>query len=267
MVAPGENVTTQVERLYEELGWTMIGADTYDAQTWEDLRPSSATYVAGCRRRISRHLPASGDRLLDMASGPIQYAEYLEYSAHFTTRVCVDLSRRALDMAEAKIGVRGEYHHGDFLDLTIAQVDAAISLHTIYHIDQTRQEAAVRKLLAVVKPGGTVIIIYSNPHNLVSLAFAPVKAVRRLLRTGRGITTPDAIYFRPFPLGWWRRFEDVAQVSILPWRTFGAKAQKYLIPGGALGTWLLATLFRLEDRFPRFFARAGVYPMIVMRRR
>ena len=258
-------VTEQVKNLYENVGWTVIGDKTYDAETSEDLRAGSRKYVSACRLRVLRHLPQGGERLLDMASGPVQYAEYLEYSAGFDFRVCVDLSQRALDMAKAKLGSRGEYHAGDFLDLVIAPVDAAVSLHTIYYIHRDRQEAAVRKLIAVTKPGGTIVVIYSNPAYLVSSAFAPLRRFARIILRGlinRG--TKDTLYFYRHPLSWWDRFRDSGTVRIYPWRTFTSRDQKALIPDNRLGTGMLSLLFRLEDKYPRFFTAVGCYPMIVI---
>lgn len=202
-----------------------------------------------------------------MASGPIQYPEYLEYSANFETRVCVDLSQRALDMAKAKIGDRGEFHCGDFLDLELASVDAAVSLHTIYHIDQGRQEAAVRKLIALTNPGGVVVIVYSNPDNLVSGISRRVRRVGHSFRDARRAgTTLDTIYFEPFPLAWWQRFNDSGEVAIFPWRTFSTRVQHTAIPSGSVGTFVLKWLFRAEELWPRLFTRIGCYPMVVIKK-
>lgn len=260
-------ISQQVEKLYEDIGWTMVDGVTYDAKTSEDLRKTSSDYVSACRLRVLRHLPKTGHRLLDMASGPIQYPEYFKYSEGFDIRVCIDLSKRALDMAKAKLGDRGEYHEGDFLDLSIEMVDAAVSLHTIYHIDQDLQEKAVRKLITLTKPGGTVVIVYSNPNNLVSMLLAPLRKLAGLLkpRAERG-DTPDTIYFRPFPLAWWKRFEDTGSVHIYPWRTLSTRVQLSLIPGNLFGKWLLSKLFALEDLFPKFFVYIGCYPMIVIKK-
>ena len=260
-------VSARVRQLYDDIGWKESDGVTFDAQTGEDLRPSSAAYLSATRLRVTRHLPNSGDRIMDMASGPIQYPEYLEYSRGFSTRVCVDLSQRALDMAQAKIGHRGEYLCGDFLELPLEpdSLDAAVSLHTIYHIHASRQAAAVRKLVQLVKPGGTVVIVYSNPDNLVSTFARPL---RKLLGrvNAKDSTQPSTIYFEPQPLRWWRQFEDVAEVKLFPWRTLSTPVQKRLIPSGSIGRTLLRWLFKLEDRFPRFFTRIGVYPMVVLRK-
>lgn len=253
-------VSEQTKSFYDDVGWTVTGDATVDAQKWEDLRACAETYVSACRLRVLRHLPENGERLLDMASGPIQYPEYLRFSEHFAKRVCVDLSERALAIAQAKLGSRGEYLHGDFLELNIASnsFDAAVSLHTIYHIDMARQAAAVRELIRVTKPGAPIVVVYSNPRY-------PGAA---LLRIKRHLSKkPGDIYFHPFPLGWWQQFQDTAEVEIHPWRTFEARTQKLLFPDNAVGRKMLAWLYALEERFPAFFKSLGCYPMIVLRKR
>jgi SAM-dependent methyltransferase len=258
-------VANQVKSLYETIGWTKTGEVTYDAQSSEDLRGAAMSYISDCRLRVLRHLPKTGDRLLDMASGPVQYPEYLRYSEGYKTRVCVDLSQRALEMAELKLGAHGQYLEGDFLELAVEPVDAAVSLHTIYHIHKDSQEKAVRKLIGLTKPGGTIVIVYSNPFNLVSIILSPIRRIAEILspRKKNG-DRPDSIYFERFPLRWWSRFMNTGTVRILPWRTFSTPVQRALFPDNQLGQRMFSFLFALEDRYPRFFAAIGCYPMIVI---
>jgi len=253
-------VSRQTQNFYDAVGWTDTGAATVDAQKWEDLRACARDYVSACRLRVLRHLPKSGEKLLDMASGPIQYPEYLRFSENFAKRVCVDLSDRALNIARDRLGERGEYLHGDFLELEIPcdSFDAAVSLHTIYHIDSVRQAAAVRKLLDVTKPGAPVVIVYSNPRYPGALL---LKLKRRLSRR------QGDIYFHPFPLSWWQQFQDTANVNIYPWRAFEVRAQKLLFPDNAFGRKMFGWLYSLEEHFPAFFRSFGCYPMIVLRKR
>lgn len=259
------SVTNQVKAIYETTGWATIGDVTYDAQAWEDLRSAAKSYVSKCRLRVLNHLPPRGRRVLDMASGPIQYPEYLKYSENFETRVCVDLSQRALDIARSKLGAHGEYHVGDFLDLSIGQVDAAVSLHTIYHIHESRQEAAVRKLIEVTKPGGTITIVYSNPAYFISTLLSPLRRIVELFRSRQNLgETLDTIYFHRYPLSWWKRFSDLGAVQIHPWRTFGTREQRIFFPNNRVGAAMFSILFGLEDRYPRFFSAIGCYPMIVI---
>lgn len=259
-MAEKETAEAIVAKFYDGEGWQVDDGVTTDARKYEDLRPIAADYVSKCRLRVLRHIPAGGHAILDMASGPIQFPEYLEYSRNFAERHCVDLSANALAQAEAKIGLHGVYHHGSFFDLPFEDnyFDCAISLHTIYHIDADRQEDAVRKLVRITKPGKPVVIVYSTPNPLIG-------AVKSML--GRRPKEPPELYFHPHPNAWWRRFEDVAEVRLYPWRSFGAEAQRALIPDNALGRWMFRALFALEDRFPRFFVNRFQYPMIVLTKR
>ena len=225
-----------------------------------------------------RHIGSGGDRILDMASGPIQYPEYLTYSRNFKTRYCVDLSLQALAAARSLIGDHGEYLHGSFLDLRLDQdmFDCTISLHTIYHIHKDRQEEAVRKLLLVTKPGAPVIVVYSNPHNILDRLRASV--VGRLVRSARsrrrsssadGAPLPrdPGLYFYPHPISWWDRFREVADIQIYPWRSFESSIQKRLIPDNPVGQHMFRLLFWLEERLPRLFVRHFQYPMVVLKKR
>jgi ubiquinone/menaquinone biosynthesis C-methylase UbiE len=106
-----------VSQFYNTVGWETAEGITEDARRWEDLRSHAREYVSKCRLRVLRHIPESGLNILDMASGPIQYKEYLEYSKNFSKRYCVDLSEKALEGAKEKIGAHGVFLHGSFLDI------------------------------------------------------------------------------------------------------------------------------------------------------
>jgi ubiquinone/menaquinone biosynthesis C-methylase UbiE len=256
-------IEEEVREFYERSGWqAAAGEPVYaDAQLWEDLRPCAAAYVCACRRKVLEFLPPSGERILDAGSGPIQYPEYLEYSRDFATRVCVDLSQRALDAAREKLGDRGEYVQASLLELPFpdAHFDAAVSLHTIYHIDGDRQEHAVRELLRVLKPNARAIVVYANPDRLAG-------RLKRLVRRTRSVDS-GPIYFFAHPLSWWGRFRDEATVEIVPWRSLNANESRRLIPDNALGRWIFRAVLGFERTFPGLATRWGCYPMIVLAKR
>lgn len=258
-----DSVSSSVQRLYSHRLWESSDGLTEDARLWEDTRSSVGAYVVACRRRIQRHLSNEGGKLLDFASGPIQYPEYLEYSRDFSIRTCVDLAQGALLQAKKRLGRRGEYLHGDFLSIPISNdtFDCSISLHTIYHIDKAKQEEAVRKLIDVTKKGGPIVIVYSNPRNLVSTPFKVWGWLRNRLPSR---PQPSPLYFHAFPLSWWRRFEDQATVTLLPWRTLSGNNLRRLIPNNVLGSKVLRVLFFLEEKFPAVFLRLGEYPMVIL---
>jgi len=254
-----------VRTFYSTVGWKEAQGITEDARQFEDLRECAKEYVSKCRLRVLRHIPTVGDMMLDMASGPIQYPEYLEYSRAFAKRYCVDLSQEALDSAKSKLGGHGLYLCGSFFDLELDPdtFDCAISLHTIYHMDRSLQEQAVRKMLRLCKPSAPVVIVYSNSGALLP-------RLKRLLRPSKSVnyvSSDNGLYFFAHPIDWWNRFSDQADVRIYPWRSLGSNDQKRLIPDNRLGRSLLSLLYIIEDAFPRFFVRYFQYPMIVLTKR
>jgi len=279
-----ENNEVKANEYYNTVGWETEEEITEDARRWEDLREYPREYVSKSRLRLMRHIPKSGENILDMASGPIQYKEYLEYSRNFKKRYCVDLSSEALESARHKISNHGVFMHGDFLTLPFEEnfFDCAVSLHTIYHIEKNMQEKAVRKLIYVTKPGKPVIIIYSNPNTL--LVLKPYQQLRKFLSflynlpgkikqisvrdSKKKTAEPEVnLYIYPYPNEWWYSFSDVADVSIRPWRSFSSDIQQSIIPDNKIGKLMLKILFRLEDSFPNFFAKNFQYPMIILTKR
>jgi ubiquinone/menaquinone biosynthesis C-methylase UbiE len=262
-----------VAKFYNEFGWETEGEITEDAKRYEDLRDCAKKYVSKCRLRVLRHIPDKGENILDMASGPIQYKEYLEYSKNFKKRYCIDLSLKALNDAKKKIGDHGVFLCGSFFDIPLESnfFDCAISLHTIYHIDKDRQEEAVRKLISVVKPGSPVIIVYANPKVLIDyfkLLFRIINKFKSLLKTTETQRGKEYNLYRfSYPLEWWDRFSDAADVKILPWRSFTSEHQKVFIPNNRIGTKMFEFIFNLEERFPNFFAKHFQFPMIILKKK
>ena len=275
-----DHAEERISAFYNTVGWKTEEGITEDARRWEDLREYATEYVSKCRLRVLRHIPDHGVNILDMASGPIQFVEYLEYSKHFNKRYCVDLSAEALAEAKRKLGDHGVFLHGSFLSMPMQEnfFDCAISLHTIYHIDKDKQEEAVRKLVNVTKPGRSVIIVYSNPNNIVhadpnnfvrclKLPFRLLKRIKNVLKNPakqKEQKEDFAFYFHPHPIEWWKRFGDVADAKILPWRSFDSPTQKKLIPNNRFGKKMFGILFYLEDRFPEFFVKYFQYPMVIL---
>lgn len=262
-----------VSDFYNSGGWSVDNnGDTSDAYLFEDLRPSSRKYVSDCRKKIYSLIPRSGDLMLDMASGPIQYPEYLNYSRNFNKRYCIDLSSDALQQAEKKLGDKGVYICDSFFNVDIKPntFDLVLSLHTIYHIDAKMQADAVNKLIDLAKPGSKVIIIYSNPRSLeffLASALSTTKSFLKVFFSGMVIeksSTAD-LYFHAHPLKWWNSFNNKnTSVQIKCWRTFSASPQKKIFPSNVLGSIMLKILFFMEKYFDFIFSRFAAYPLIII---
>ena len=267
----------KVSEFYNKVGWETDVGITEDARRFEDLRESAEDYLSKCRLRVLRYIPENGENILDMASGPIQYKEYLQYSRNFKKRYCVDLSSSALEDAKKKIGDHGVFLKGSFFDIPLDEnfFDCAISLHTIYHIDKDKQEEAVRKLIYVTKPGQPIIVVYSNASKifkwvarLIRLPFfllsKPKELLEKLIK--KSVQKKDLdLYFYTHPNKWWNRFSDVAaNIKIMPWKSLNTDLQKCLIPNNKMGKKMFDMIFNLEERFPNFFAKYFCYSMIII---
>jgi len=248
-----------VFQFYKNSGWIKKKNITKDSEIFEDNRKFSADYVSKCRKRIQKYIPKKGNHFLDFASGPLQYPEYIKYSKNFKIRHCVDFSSEALREAKNKIGVKGRYYCKDFFKINFKEnfFDCILSMHTIYHINKNKQSKAVKKLIKIAKKNKPIIIVYSNPNNLISKlkSVLPLKKKKSIL------------YFYCHQNSWWNQFSNLADVKILPWRSFSAQHQKILFPNNLLGFWFLKILFLFENYFQNFFSKNFQYTMIILKKK
>ncbi len=266
-----------VRRFYDEWGWTKQDGEFGDTIQFVDTRPVSQPYLERCHQRLKRYLPKRGKYMLDVASGAIPHDAYLAYSEGFEKRICVDLSHQALRQAKAKLGDRGIYIVGDLTNLPLRDgvVDAAISLHTIYHIPADEQRSAFEELYRVLMPEGSAHVVYTfgtrAPFPMViNMPFKLVSRMREKLGKKRvRDDDPDAehpIYYHPHSASWFARQDWDFKMERYCCRSIGKDSMQYLFHKQLFGEKLLALLFSLEDRFPKFFGTIGQYPLIVIRK-
>ncbi|MCO6454611.1 MAG: class I SAM-dependent methyltransferase, partial [Pirellulaceae bacterium] len=275
----------RVRRFYDEVGWTIDDRGVFDdAARFEDRRSVSAEYIHRCHLRVARHLPPAGRYLLDAASGPVQYPEYLAYSRGFERRVCVDLSFAALQAARRNLGPRGIYILGDITNLPLRDgaVDAAVSLHTIYHVPADEQATAFRELSRVVRPGNPAVVVYAWKSPWIRLlklpprlARLPVRIASRLAdwfarRLGAdqaGKSPADSpLYFHAHSCGWFTRQAWPFEFEIHCWRSVSVDLLQSYFHRALAGRAALRALFQLEESMPGLLGRRGAYPLIVLRR-
>ncbi len=257
-----------IKAFYNNYGWKENSNNqSVDAQQFEDLRECAEDYLIKCRNRINKFLPKKGIHFLDMASGSIQYPEYIEYSKNFTKRHCVDLSQDALQLAEKKIGLHGEYYNKDFFDIEFEEnyFDCILSMHTIYHINKDFQEEVVRKLIKYSKVNSPIIIVYSNPNSIMNKYL--MRKIKKIFKRNVTNTNDPNLYFHNHPLRWWDRFNDSANVEMYPWRMLSSTYQKYIFPNNIIGKFLFYCLFLFENKFKDFSLKHGQYPLIVLRKK
>lgn len=275
----------EVRDFYNQVGWQQVEEGLFeDAKQFEDLRPISKDYIHKCHLRVNRYLKPTGKYFLDVASGPIQYAEYLTYSRGFDTRICVDISISALEEARKKIGDKGAYILADITNLPfkVSSIDAVLSLHTIYHVPAEEQGTAFREIYRVLKPGSSAVVVYSwGDHSLLmNLALYPSRitqmlralATRLLNKRNKKIVNESSQAPQPklyFYVNNYKYFTTQAwgfNFYILVWRSVSVPFTKMYVRNWLLGKQFLSLLYCLEDRIPHMAGRFGQYPLFVVKK-
>jgi SAM-dependent methyltransferase len=234
-----------VQTFYDVTGWQANDEGTYaDTALFVDRRP-----------HVAVHFP-----------------EYQAYSDRFDHRVCVDLSETALRDARRNVGDDGVYVLGDVTRLPIESdsVDAAVSLHTLYHVPRDEQAAAFREIHRVLKPGGVAVIVYywqTTPWRELGpfgrLAALPSRVTRRLVRRETSAAAGDLYYFA-HTRQWFERQDWPFDAEVLSWSSVDTETLRKFARG-TLAAPVTRGLFWLEGTFPRLFGRFG-YPMLVIRK-
>lgn len=284
LILKRDKITEQVNRsrfkksiqdFYNSKGWSKDkDSEVYeDARRYEDLRDVSEEYISRSRTKIGDYINERGRYLLDAASGPIQFDEYLAYSRNFNQRICVDISIQALKEAREK-GLNKEiYILGDICNLPIRndKIDSVISLNTIYHIPKDKQLKAIQELNRVLMPKGKAVIVYSWGRNawLMRAATLPRVVAKKIKKLGelifnrsdRVVIEPD-IYFYAHKRSFFNERNLGFKVDIHSWRLLSVPFMKYYIHDWLGGKYLLQKVRLIEDRFPNFSGKLSEYPMI-----
>jgi SAM-dependent methyltransferase/uncharacterized protein YbaR (Trm112 family) len=288
-LSPEEKV---VQDFYDQIGWRKGEADTaqfVDALKWEDLRPVAGEYVHQCHLRVSRYLKPHGKYFLDAGSGPIQYDEYLTYSAGYEFRICLDLSLLALREAQKKLGEKGIYILGDITNIPLQDgtVDGAVAIHVIYHVPEDKQLTAIREIHRVLKLDSSATIVYSwGTHSSLFVDFFlfPIKlkkAFKKLLQKLRSYSKslflklnkqqpkpraslPEKPYHHTHDYAYFVSHLKDLKFSILVWRSVGTAFTRSYIHSLIFGKQIMRWIFHLEDRFPRLGGRIGQYPLFII---
>jgi len=250
---------------YDSKGWEKVDGRYVDTEVNENLEPAAEHYNSITRNRILAELSelpeGNRNRLLDCASGAVQYPEYIEYSRTFGQRYCVDFSAQALSEARENLTNAGQsncvFLCEDLLrvDFEEGYFDAAISLHTLYHVHVTEQEEFVERLIKSVREGGKIILVYSNPLSLRACLAFPMYLWHSFKQLAKWLLarlslygdTKETLYFRRKNVWWWRRFQRFGDVNIRAYRFLTPSTERRIIPDNSLGRRIYSWLYSLES--------------------
>lgn len=284
-------IKKQVREFYDQVGWQLVGEDTYQNAHYEDLRPVARQYIHNCHLRVLRHLPPSGKYLLDAGSGPIQYPEYLEYSRKHQYRVCADISIKALQEARTRIGNQGLFVVCDIANLPFRSdvFSGEVSLHTIHHLPENEHLQAYQELYRVLEPGSSAAIVNGWPApRLMHWADPVIKFGNRMRNVFNRLNrqksekkkankkdrpardngeTAKGTFTNRHDAAWIRSVVGAHMpLEIFIWRSVSVRFMRSLIHPSLGGRFWLGLIYALEERWPRWYGENGQYPLIVIRK-
>lgn len=260
-----------VRDFYDKKGWHINEKGDYaDADIFEDLRPISSEYIRKCHSRVSRYLKPSGKYLLDAASGALQFQDYLQYSANYEYRVCVDLSFQGLLECKRKLGNRAICLLCDITNLPVkdGKIDSFISLNTIYHIPRDEQVKAITELWRVLVPQGKGVVVYdwykhSPWMNISLLPFRAIEFVKgRVRKVFTKVTGKETsmLYFHAHPYEYFREKVPVP-FKLGVWRSLSVPFMKLYIHPWLFGRNILEWIYEREEKNPEKYGLKGEYPL------
>ena len=272
------SIETQIiKAFYDNIGWNKTEDKLFeDARRFEDLRPVMQSYISKCHLRLNNYIQPIGKFILDAASGPVQYDEYLTYSENYEYRICVDVSIDALKHAQRRIGNKGIYLLADITSLPIkANVcDAFISLHTLYHVPALHQLKALQELVRVLKKDATGVVVYSWKTSMLMTLFQPRVLARKIFtwfnagkENSKIILSEDTdFYFHAYTQTWFDKDlkANFPNIQLGIWRTISPVVSRRFIQSWFFGELITATIYSLENKFPNFFGRYGQYPVFIL---
>jgi ubiquinone/menaquinone biosynthesis C-methylase UbiE/uncharacterized protein YbaR (Trm112 family) len=263
-----------VQNYYNQSGWFTDEAGNYeDAVIFEDLRPFAQDYIKKCHDRVSRYLNPSGTYMMDAASGALQYDDYLQYSANYTYRVCIDFSFQALNECKRKLGDKALCILADMTNMPFQDnaIDGFVSLNTIYHIPKDQQATAIKELYRLLKPGGKGVVVYewfkhSPWMNFWMFPFrATVFAKNRLLdgiakMKGKKDSGRMLYYYAHSP-AYMRK--HLPPFKLACWRSISVHFMRYYLHEATGGKQILDWIWAKEEANPEECGEKGEYPMFV----
>lgn len=277
----GNSIKADVRQFYDQIGWQKVSSGVYQNAEYEDLRPVSRAYIHKCHLRVNRYLNPEGKYLLDAGSGPIQYPEYLTYSAGYRYRVCLDISIVALMDARERIGGHGLFVVADVANLPFASdvMEGVVSLHTLHHLTEDDYLPAYHELKRVMKSGAKAVVVNGwGDSRLMSFFRKPILLMEKITRRSdskqaKSVNTsgkaagnkakPEGTFVHKLDADGLRALlGEEFPVKIYVWRSVSVRFLRAMIQPYLLGRFWLALLYGLEEVFPRYFGEKGQYPLI-----
>ena len=135
-------------------------------------------------------LGLQADRIVDFGAGTGNSIPFFRQYCPTSALTCADVSRRSLDLAQARFPGQSRplLLDGPRIDAADGSFDVAFSACVFHHIPHAEHERWLRELWRVVRPGGMLCIFEHNPLNPLTVRAVntcPFDANARLIVASR----------------------------------------------------------------------------------
>ena len=273
----GKSGSLETRKFYDERGWHDVGATSLDRHLFGMKQDGPIRVeldrLETERVRASLMLAGYGLNLLECGCGGNPALELMDLCSSYTG---VDFSKTGIERSRAAcegLSTPTEFRVADVCALPFEDesFDAVYSAHMIYHIDDRgAQEAALREMMRLLRPGGVAVVVTANPRPLLF----PIRLMKRLV-ADTPILGPlvdrlrpnPPIPYRPSTIRWMRGcLSELGEVDVytysIPSTAFYQRVNEERNPGKAL--WRLIRW--LEVNHPRRSAYLGNYVTVVCRK-
>lgn len=265
----------KVRAFYDSYGWVRKATASGEDALFRGFSPAYYPYHERVSARTIACFADLNGRLLIAGGGDLPET-HLTIASRFSEITCLDISRVAIEIAREKLQDRGEFVLGSILDIPkpADHFDAVYCAHVIYHIDRDHQAKAIRELIRVTRPGGRIVVIYSNPDSLPDRIAKfkgrlPLlwKLKRRNLKSNPDAEGRPPLYFFSHHLNWWTQFADQCRVEIKPWDVMGNAQEEAILINDTIAScgYRLSSWF--ESNYPHKAARWWAYPLFILTKR
>jgi SAM-dependent methyltransferase len=266
---PKPSATEVVKTFYDRFGWKIDGERSGEDRLFRAFPKAHGPYGIAVERRTLATLKCRRGSLLFVGCGDLPKS-HLNLSNQFDAVHCIDISETALSIARQKLRDKGAFYCDSIVETELPDnlVDAAFCAHVIYHIDKDQQERAVRQIIRITKPGGRAVIIYANPRTVFAFPGEVMRHCKWLRgRKGSKIGAIPDLYYHAHPLSWWSRFNDVCEISYLPWEIIGSRPARTLLRGDSMAKVFYNVAEQMETLVPRLTARLWQYAVVILDKR